>query len=82
MRVTINLNGDTRETLSKELWDILNAADALRQKIGALTVNGRNYPDNPDGLRADQEDKMLMAKMAEEVRRWAQNGLLQLNCTR
>lgn len=78
MRVTINLNGDTRETLSGELWDILNAADALRKAIGSLTINGRNYPDNPDGLRADQEDKLLMARMAEEARRWAQNGLLEL----
>lgn len=78
MRWVINLNGDTLETLTDELWDIYTAADRLRDKVSDLTVNGRNYPNNPEDLRADQAERLEMIRKVEEVRRWAQNEMLVL----
>ena len=79
MRFVLNLNGDSEETLTAELWAIYEAADALRDKVADLTVNGRNYPDDPHGLQADKEERREMVLKAEEIRRWAQGGLLRLH---
>lgn len=78
MRWKINLNGDAQETLERELMAIYGAADDLRDKVGDLTINGRNYPGDPDGLRADQGERLAMARKVEEVRRWAMNAMLEL----
>lgn len=78
MRWVINLNGDSKETLANELWEVYSAADRLIDKLRDLTVNGRNYPNGLDDLKADQEERLTMARKAEEVRRWAQNEMLAL----
>ena len=78
MRWTVNMNGDSRETLQGELLEVYQAADALIDKIRDVTVNGRNYPGNPDGLRADQDERLAQARKVEEVRRWAQNEIIKL----
>lgn len=79
MRFVLNLNGDSEETLTAELWAIYEAADALRDKVADLTVNGRNYPNNPEDLTVDQKERREMVLKAEEIRRWAQGGLLRLH---
>lgn len=78
MRWVINLNGDDPETLRGELWDIYCAADTLRDRVSDLTVNGRNYPNDPEDLKADQAERLEMIRKVEEVRRWAQNEILAL----
>lgn len=78
MRWVININGDPAETLRDELWQIYSAADRLRDKVGDLTVNGRNYPGDPDALQADLAERMEMIRHVETVRRWAQNEILNL----
>lgn len=78
MRWVINLNGDSKETLANELWEVYSAADRLIDKLRDLTVNGRNYPNSLDDLKADQEERLSMVLKAEEVRRWAQNEMLAL----
>ena len=78
MRWVMNLNGDSPETLIGELWDIYTVADKLRDKVADLTVNGRNYPNDPEDLRADQAERLEMIRKVEEVRRWAQNEMMVL----
>lgn len=78
MRWVINLNGDSKETLANELWEVYLAADRLIEKLRDLTVNGRNYPNDLDDLKADQEERLSMVLKAKEVRRWAQNEMLAL----
>lgn len=78
MRWVVNMNGDSRETLQDELWQIYSAADVLISKVRDLTVNGRNYPANPDDLALDQQERLGMARKVEEVRRWAQNEIIKL----
>jgi hypothetical protein len=79
MRFVVNLNGDSEETLTTEMYAVYEQADALIYKVAALTVNGRNYPDDPHGLQADKEERREMVLKAEEIRRWAQGGLLRLH---
>lgn len=79
MRFVVNLNGDSEETLTTEMYAVYEQADALIDKLRDLTVNGRNYPDDPHGLQADKEERREMVLKAEEIRRWAQGGLLRLH---
>ena len=78
MRWVVNMNGDSRETLQDELWQIYSAADVLISQVRDLTVNGRNYPANQDDLALDQQERLGMARKVEEVRRWAQNEIIRL----
>ena len=79
MHFVRSLNGDSEETLTTELNAVYEAADTLVDKLRDLTINGRNYPGNPEGLQRDQDERREMVLKAEEVRRWATGGLLRLH---
>jgi hypothetical protein len=79
MRFVVNLTGDSEETLTTEMYAVYEQADALIDKLRDLTVNGRNYPNDQDDLKLDQDERREMVLKAEEIRRWAQGGLLRLH---
>lgn len=68
--VQINNNGNTRESLMEELRDAANAVREARDKIGQLTIHGRNYQtvDDPTAaFRADIADKVLAVEKLNAV---------------
>ncbi len=78
MRAVINMNGDERSTLVLELVQVQMAATELRDRLAAMTINGRNYPQGLDAYDADREDRRQMVKKVEEVMAWATEGALKL----
>ena len=78
MHMKFNLNGDKGSTIRAEFAEIWARASDLREAVAKLTINGRNYPDDFEGFKADQVEKMEMIRKVEEVRRWAQNAQIEI----
>lgn len=85
----INRNGNTAESLITELRDVMLAAQALSDRLSAVTIHGRNYQTLEDGpgevpgyqsakgFHADWAQAQRMAGMAKEVADWAQDGAMR-----
>jgi len=46
---TINLNGDSKQTLADETMRALEAISSAINAINGMTINGRNYPGDRAG---------------------------------
>ncbi len=51
----INMNGDTKESLLREVAEAYRAVDAALEKVAAITVHGRNFQTLPDGRERLQQ---------------------------
>lgn len=78
MNFKINMNGDDRETLSRELFAVWEASNSLIARMQEMTLNGRNYPGNPEGLREDQDKRRELAMRVQEIMRWAETGIMEI----
>lgn len=68
MQFQLNNNGDTYETLSKQLEDCQNAAKALREAVSSAFPHGRNYQTHGDQASSMRRaDVNLFANMAGTV---------------
>lgn len=68
MQFQLNNNGDSYETLSKQLADCQNAAKALREAVANAFPHGRNYQTHGDQAASMRDaDVVLFANMAGTV---------------
>lgn len=89
---TLNINGDTPETLDREFREVAELASELADALGKMTVHGRNYPPKaePDVLDMDamddarirlataQRERRAMMERAQSVAEWAMAGRLEI----
>lgn len=72
-RLQINMNGNDKETLLKELRTASEAVEAARVALGMLTLHGRNYQTVENGqlaLRLDIGDAQNAAANLTQVREY------------
>lgn len=76
-----NRNGDSPQGLMEEFLAVKLAADALAEKVAALTVHGRNfqtYPTTGEDKRSYENDLALKQEMfnaARSVSKLAEAGV-------
>jgi hypothetical protein len=77
----INGNGDKADTLKAEFIRVMNAANALRKALDAVTLNGRNYQTLEDAQRRLGMDQMALSSMkvmADDIGLWAEVGAIRV----
>ena len=70
----VNLNGNTKEDLIKELEELVNSIDQASDKLCSLTIHGRNYQLNPvdDFLHARNQQNRWIESI-NKIRKEAMN---------
>lgn len=68
-KTTVNMNGNTAESLLAELKDVTRAFHELEKKLAALTLHGRNYcpQGSSEAMSAFQEDVTEMRAVRKQV---------------